>query len=139
MNKKATYAADTAPFYAVFAIVVSTLFIVFVLLVSSYSTDKVQVPKGLNTYLLTQRFLRSPDCFTYEDISGRSYPLTFDINKFTQANLNNCYVGDEKTQAFRLKLTFADKESILQTNNWEDSSGFIREIPKDIFVYSDNN
>ena len=49
-SKKGTYAADTAPFYAMFAIVTSVLFIIFVFIVNSYSVSEVEIPKGINEY-----------------------------------------------------------------------------------------
>ena len=110
MNKKAFYAADTAPFYAIFAIVVSVLFIFFTLILSHYTENTAEIPKNLEPYLLSQRFLRSPECFTYEDISGRSYSNVIDPTKFTQDRLNTCYnLEDQEAPAFKLTL---NKETI---------------------------
>ncbi len=141
LKKKATYTADTAPFYAIFAIVVTVLFMIFVLLVNHYSADNVEIPKNIEAYLLYQRFLRSPDCFTYEDISGRAYPLILDWSKFTEENLKNCYVSyqNKNIPAFRLKLTFPEKESTIQTENWNSQFGPHKiEKPKQMWVYFNN-
>ena len=104
-SKKGTYTADTAPFYVIFAFVVTALFILFVIVTTNYASSNVEPPKELNEYLLYQRFLRSSDCFAYQDISGRVYPATIDFNKFAQKNIENCYIGNEvsKTSWFGKK------------------------------------
>jgi len=138
MNKKAIYAADTAPFMIIFVLFVSVIFIVSLFLFNSHSISKVEIPEGLDSYLLSQRFLRSPECFIYEDISGRVNALTLDLSKFNQQTLNKCYQGNEKTPSFRLKLTYQDQELILQTNNWNSEQSFERAPIKNIFVQSNN-
>ena len=130
------YAGDTAVFYAIFAIAVSIMFIAFVVIVNTHSTDRVELPAGLDTYLLSQRFIRSPDCFAYEDISGRAYSNIIDFNKFTETQLNNCYIANEKLPAFRLKLSFQGEVSTIQTTNWDNSLNLTkREKPLSILVH----
>jgi len=140
-NKKGAYEADTTPFYIIFGIIVSVLFILFVFIVSNYSTDAATPPEGLEEYLQVQRFLRSPDCFTYEDIAGRTYPLIFDWEKFTQARLTTCFItkGLTNINAFRLRLSFDQGNKNIQTDNWDDESNLDKsEAPKKVFVYFNN-
>jgi len=138
MNRKGTYAADTAPFYAIFAIFVSILFIAAVFIMNSYSTDKVEVPKGLDAYLSYQRFFRSADCFVSEDISGRVNTLILDCNKFTQEKINDCYKGNENTPGFRLKLEYGETTKNIQTSNWNNERSFERGVPKNVLVLCDD-
>ena len=136
-SKKGTYAADTAPFYAMFAIVTSVLFIIFVFIVNSYSVSEVEIPKGINEYISQQRFIRSPDCFAYEDISGRTYPSVMDWTKFNQKRIEECYAsyGEEKLPAFSLTLSYAGKEKTIYTDNWNTQAGpEKREPPKNVLV-----
>ena len=141
INKKAMYAIDTAPFYAVFSIVVSGLFIFFVMILTSHSSDNVSIPENLEEFVLYQRFLRSPDCFVYEDLSGRSHQLLIDLNKFTEDNLNTCYEsGNNKNiPAFKLTLSFLEKTKTIKTSNW-DAKGIIKkkEPAKNIIVVNKN-
>ena len=135
-SKKATYTADTAPFYVIFAFIITFLFILFAIVITSYASDKVEPPEGLNEYLLYQRFLRSSDCFVYQDISGRVHSTTIDFNKFTQKNIENCYIGNNHVPAFKLKLSFNNQESEVKTNNWNDNKPLEkRESPYSILVY----
>lgn len=140
LNKKATYAADTAPFYLIFAVVVTILFMVFVFMVTSYSTSKIEVSPELKEYLLYQRFLRSPECFAYEDISGRAYPLMIDLKKFNKQNIDSCYKVSENLPAFNLILATDNTSRSLSTENWNQDIGpQRRESPKIIYVYSSGN
>jgi hypothetical protein len=141
LKKKAGYTVDTAPFYAIFIIAVAIFSVAFMLIVNSNSAGRIEVPEGLETYILYQRFLRSPDCFVYEDISGRAYPLTLDFNKFTQYNIENCYqaFGNKKIPAFKLTLTVPEKQAAVQTDNWNNALGPQKRIPpKIISVYYNN-
>ena len=140
-SKKAVYAADTAPFYMIFAVVVTGLFLMFLLIVNSNASNLIEVNKDLGNYFLYQRFLTSPDCFTYEDISGKVYPMNLDFSKFTQYSINNCYnsFNNQKLPAFRLKLSFSEKESVIKTDNWNDNKPVQkRNEPMPVIVLSQN-
>jgi len=139
LNKKSQYAADTMPFYAVFIIVVNVLFIIFILAVNNIGSKQVDAPEGLTEYLVNQRFLRSADCFVYEDISGRVYPLVLEWNKFTEETLNECYITDEKTKPVQLSLSFTEGEKKIKTKNWQPIKGPDKAIqPIDILIYYNN-
>ena len=76
-------------------------------------------------------------CFVYEDISGRTHSLTLDISKFNEKNLRSCYVTekDDKNIPFRITLTYADKEIVLITKNWDNDKGVDkRESAKTVIV-----
>ncbi|MBW2996279.1 hypothetical protein KY332_03190 [Candidatus Woesearchaeota archaeon] len=138
--KKAQFAAGTAVFW-IAGLVLTIAFITgFLYFTGYYSSSKVNIEPKLEEYILYQRFLSSPDCFVYEDISGRAYPLVIDWNKFTQKNIDSCYIppSQEISPAFRLKLSFQDKEKTAKTRNWDDSLGFARITPKKILVYYNN-
>jgi hypothetical protein len=141
LNKKAVEAADSMIFVMIFAVAVVSLFAILVFMFTYYSSDTVKLPEGLETYLLTQRFTRSPDCFVYEDVSGRSYPFTLDWDKFSEESLNECYVSPANIDvpAFRLRLSFSEGGRNIQTSNWNDDKGpDLIKSPQHVFVYYNN-
>ena len=139
-QKKAQFAAGTAVFWVVSLFLIIAFVTGFLYFTGYHSASKVSIEPELEEYILYQRFLSSPDCFVYEDISGRAYPLIIDWNKFTQKNIESCYIPPSEaiSPAFRLKLSFQDKEKTSKTRNWDDSLDFTRIAPKKVFVYSNN-
>lgn len=137
MNKKAEgYAADTMIFYAIFGILASLLAVAFVYIVQSDSMKAVEVPDDVSNYILYQRFLRSPECFVFEDFTGRAHPMYIDAEKFNEKRMDECYqpVDDEFT-AFSLSLVFGDEELKINSNNWNDNEGpEKRKKPISVFV-----
>ena len=110
MNRKGQEAADI-PFYIFMIFIVIGLFSAFALYINVDSKDRIEPSIDMKQFISYQGFLRSPDCFVYEDISGRTHSLTLDISKFNEKNLRSCYVTekDDKNIPFRITLTYADK------------------------------
>lgn len=134
INKKAQIAGRKMIFYIVFAFIAAITFLLIVYMVSSDKSDISVIYPGLEDYLLTQRFLLSQECFAYQDDSGRTYPWTIDIRKFTQNNLDECYTADKtNVKAFRLTLSYGASKTTLSTKNWE---GFLKKAEtKKVEVY----
>jgi hypothetical protein len=138
--KKAQYAADTAPFYIVFGIVVTFLFLAFMWLLSYYTTDTSKIPDGLEYKVLTQRFYSST-CFGYTTKElGLLQKSIIDWNKFYQAKLDNCYDTSSSTQPqFRLNITFSDgKSAQLQTKYWSDNGPLDKQETLSVLVNYEN-
>ncbi len=120
-------------FYIVFAVVATITFLLIVYMVSTDKSKIAVIQPGLEDYLLMQRFLLSPNCFVYQDDSGRAHPWTIDIEKFNQNSLNQCYDAENtKAKAFRLTISYGTFKSTLITKNWE---GFIKKAEtKHVYV-----
>ncbi|MBD3249769.1 hypothetical protein GF336_07015 [Candidatus Woesearchaeota archaeon] len=118
MDKKAFYAGDTAPFYAIFGFVVVALFILFIYILGSFTVNTAEIPEGLEEYVLSKRFTSS--CFNYHN-GARTIPHTIDIRNFNQASLDSCYAVEEDSDqpAFSLTLEYKDKKETLNTKNWK--------------------
>ena len=148
MDKKGTYAADTAPFYVVFGIVINVLFIVFMVLVYSYASKSAEIPQGLERYIFIQRFFNSEECFTYSN-NARAYPGILDWNKFSDENKDNvmakcfniAYDTETQKKAISFKLTLKideDTKQIVTTPNWGLNFGFKEQETKKVLVYYNN-
>jgi len=136
---KAQYAADTAPFYIVFGIVISLLFLAFMWILAYYSTDISKIPDGVEYDIITQRFLSS-NCFGYMTTDLKlPEKNTLDWNRFTKENLDYCYSTTISTQpqfALKLKLETPPRESDeIKTNYWSDNIGFDKQESKKVPVY----
>jgi hypothetical protein len=139
-NKKATFAVDTFPFYIIFAVLITFMWMAFIIYMDYYARDNVTPPKGFDAYMISQRFFRSPDCFTYQDISGRTYPMIIDANKFNDQRIASCYIANKDTFAYELTLSYEDKENKIRSANWNTNAGLsYSEAPKSVLVRKENS
>lgn len=137
-NKKSSISGRKVLFYAIFSVIAAISAMLILYFVSSNKSAIAEIPFGLEDYLITQRFLNSPLCFTFQDESGRTYPWIINLEKFNQANLDKCYqASDTKVKAYRLTLSYGNGKSTIATKNWE---GFLKRAEtKQIFVYNKGN
>lgn len=137
-DKKAQISGRKMLFYAIFAFMAAITFLFTIHYVGSQRSEIAKPPFGVPDYLVSYRFLNSPDCFAYEDQeSDRAYPWTIDLGKFNPKNLNNCYnTKDTKVKAYRFTLSFRDYKSTIATSNWE---GFLKKAEtKTVSVYNND-
>ena len=67
----------------------------------------------LTFYSLSQRILFSPDCFVYEDTElGKPIPGIMDFNKFTQENMDRCFVNEKSKLSAKITLDVDDQLSV---------------------------
>ncbi len=146
MDKKATITADKAPFYVIFGILITGLFILFLVIVNSYSSNSAEIPPGLERYVFIQRFFNSGECFAYNN-NLRAYPGILDWSKFSDENkdkiMKNCFnitlESEKKVMAFRLTLEIdANTKREVKTPNWGQNFGFQERELKKVLVYKDN-
>jgi hypothetical protein len=80
-----------------------------VILVNKFLVLSVDV-KGLETNLLLNRLIYSPDCLSYQDDTLTHKPGIIDLQKFNEANLNRCLYFGERNDfaAANLSLVFFD-------------------------------
>lgn len=89
---------------------------------------------------MIERFYNSPDCFAYEDESGRVYQKIIDLSKFNSRGiLDKCISLTDSKYAFKLELVdFRSSEKLsITTSNWANF-GNSRIEQKYVSVHSDN-
>ena len=97
--------------------------LVLAIVLSIYQSTIFSVPGELQASIISQRFVNTPECFTYQDpVTGRIYPGTIDIQKFTQERMNDCYrtESDEgyEEMNFGIFLEGFEGEEVLRSNNF---------------------
>jgi len=125
VNKKAATEGRKIVFYIVFGFVATIVFLFIVWLTASDKSGLAEIPIGMENYLISQRFLNSPQCFALKDEDlGRVFAI-IDFNKFNQEILDKCYnAKNTNVKAYRLTLNYRNEKKILSTRNWE---GFLRQ------------
>ena len=138
--KKAQYAADTAPFYLVFGVVITILFLTFMWLLAYYTSDETKIPDGVEYDILTQRF-SSSDCFGYTTFRlSLDQGDIFDGYKLIdgQNKLDYCYnTTSTEAPAFKIKPAMPGSNE-LKTKNWQESSFEDKTIPEDVLLFFEN-
>jgi hypothetical protein len=140
VNKKAQSSAEKSIFYLIFGFICTIIFLLLLFIVASQGSAKTVIPKGLETDIIIQRFLNSPNCFIHKDIAtDRTFARVIDWNKFSNKSLENCYpIYNSKVVGFRLALLNSElkENKIIETKNWK---GYIKEVKreKNIRIYKD--
>lgn len=135
MNKKAQFdVARKAIYWMIAGVVITMTVIGFALIMSSYQNKLIDIPPELKAELFVLRFLNTPECFTYQDsITGRIFPGTIDLSKYTQERLNLCYQTEKekgfKDYNFGIQLEGYEEikdsnEKMLMTNNFFNKVDF---------------
>ena len=110
----------------------------FASIVTGWQTQVAHYPEELKGESIAMRFTQNPDCFAYEDpVSGRVYEGVIDLSKFTQGQLNSCYVtGDDGHEYFQFELVLEDYDTKLLTDNkYVNVVDFT--IKKNVLVYTE--
>lgn len=125
MDKKAQYEFGKKFIYWMIAgVVVSAVIVFTAFVISGYSDRLTSVPPELEADLISLRFTNIPECFAYQDSSGRVYTSSIDLTKFNQERLNGCYSTDEELgrRDFNFELDLDGKK--LETNKFFDITHF---------------
>jgi hypothetical protein len=109
MNKKAAIFGIKILLYIAYAFFILVLFLGTVSTMSSISGRMNRVPDNLEYQLLRDRAFASPECFAYQDMTGRSYDI-IDINKFTNESLAYCMHLDNFPFDFRFTLHYYEED-----------------------------
>src|SRR3989338_8377650 len=72
---------------------------IFFLIIGIYLNRQVET-EHFEHFLLTQRLLYSPQCFSLEE--GRTYPGIIDLRKFDEARISSC--ASKEGTGYRLTL-----------------------------------
>tara|TARA_Y100000310_G_C20615762_1_gene780524 strand:+ start:818 stop:1297 length:480 start_codon:yes stop_codon:yes gene_type:complete len=96
------------------------------IILSVYQSAAFSVPGELRANAISQRFVNTPECFTYQDSeTGRVYPGVIEIEKFTQARMDNCYRTEESMDGydeinFGVFLEGFEGQVVLESNNYKN-------------------
>ena len=103
------------------------LILLLIYIIYTTSSSFIAIPPNLENYIVTQRFLNSPLCFSYQDLeTGRTYFRTLDWDRFSSNNLLRCYpASGSNLLAYRLTLEIPELSLVsspIETKNWADNN-----------------
>ena len=134
------WAPDTAIFWIIYGIILGFVAVFFVIIVAKTGSEQVTIYGNLESMYLSQRFLKSPDCFFYNN-DGILMANVIDAKKFNSEHVNSCYdPKDSGMAAFRITLNSPSIASFdpLMTKNWNSNLGYeLRLSPYNVLVYAD--
>lgn len=129
--------SGTIIWWIIFGIALGFLVVFLATTVSKFGLEQAKIKENVETFLLMQRFLKSPNCFVYD--KGEIFSTAIDVDKFSEERLRNCYIADGNFPAFKITLS-SDKakiEKTVKTKNWNDNRDFEeKKSLKDFLVYS---
>lgn len=102
-HKRAEIAGQKFILYIGYSFLMTFSLIALVATISSISDRSNLVPENLEVRLLIERVFSSPECFAYQDFSGRAYDI-IDFRKFNDDTLNNCIFIDHFPYDFLFEL-----------------------------------
>lgn len=108
-------------YWMIAGFVIAMLMIAFVIIIVGYQERLTAVPAEMKAQFITLRFVTNPDCFAYQDaVTGRVFPYTIDLSKFTQERMEECYRPDIENgfNTLNFKVTIDDGGKSLRTNNY---------------------
>lgn len=141
-NKRAaeSWFADTMPFLILFVIAVGAIVFLLVLIAGLFISRNLEIPENVEELIIMERFYNSPECFAYQDETGRIYQKSIDLGKFKNKDImTKCISSTNSKYAFKLELENFEghaKDSTT-TSNWARNANFKLE-QKYVFVYFDN-
>lgn len=142
-NKKATenWVLDSILFLILSVIILGFSILIFLVIIDYFASKDVEIPKGVEEFILIERFYNSPDCFAYQDEqTGRVYQKSIDLNKFKdKASLSKCFLSSNPKYAFKLELENPENQEkiVITTPDWANNADFRLE-QRDVFIYLDN-
>ena len=121
-------------FYLAFA------FLFFSFFIYSNIASTNAIPANVETTVLINRFLNSPDCFAYVDEeTGRAYPGIIDIKNFDDDTMSKCYsTNEDKSYSFRFELESTNiDDKVCSTSNW--GARRFNKISQYVLIYDEGN
>ena len=134
------WAPDTVLFWIFYGIVLGFVAVFFVIIVAKTGSEQATIHGNLESIYLSQRFLKSPGCFSYK-YDGILMGNTIDAKKFTSEQINSCYdLKNLEMTAFRITLSSSSTKYFesLMTKNWNPNRGYVQKLaPYNVLIYSD--
>jgi hypothetical protein len=126
MNKKAQFeAARKTIYWMVSGVVIAMVVVGFAIVIAGYKNKLTEVPEELDAKFMALRFTNSEDCLAYQDpISGRVIPGMIDTNKLTNAQIDLCYLTENKTGHHVYNFGFNIAGKFIRTNNFYNDTDF---------------
>jgi len=121
LNNKKSVVGVSQLFWTVFIIFILVMVILIRVIGLGTVSESAIIPKDVEEYTLISRFYNSENCFAYQDeITGRVYPKTIDLSKFTEENMNKCFQSQGISYAFSLSLKSESLKDVnpINTDNW---------------------
>ncbi len=122
-------------YWTIAGVIITMVVFAYVLILSSYAGRLTFVPNQLRGELISLRFTNTAECFAYQDtVTGRVYPGTIDLAKFSEERLNNCYFTDPQKgyEDYNFELVLQNLDQKLATNKYYHKVSFT--IFKEILV-----
>src|SRR3989344_2497041 len=133
-------------YWMIAGVLITITVIALVFLFSGYQRQLVEVPSELRAELISLRFVNTPECFTYQDLTtGRIFAGVIDLQKFTQENMDRCYSTEPEKgftdYNFALELegytpNIDGKKKLLMSNNFFNKVDFT--LYKQVLVRNGN-
>lgn len=134
------WAPDTVLFWIFYGIILGFVAVFFVIIVAKTGSEQATIYGNLESMYLSQRFLKSPACFSYS-YDGVLMANVIDSKKFTNEQMGSCYdLRDPGMAAFRVTLNSASIKYFypLATKNWNPNRGYeLKLAPYSVLVYAD--
>jgi len=122
MNKKAQFEiARKSIYWMIAGFMIVIIILAFAILIADYRSKLTRVPLEMNAEFISMRFTNIPECFAYMDQdTGRVYPGVIEISKFTNDQLNKCYLTEEEKgyKDINFGLWLKNKDLKINTNNY---------------------
>ncbi len=124
INKKGQFdVARKSISWMIMGSILTMAVLALVVVLSIFQSTIFSVPGELSASIVSQRFVNTPECFTYQDpITERIHPGIIDINKFTQARMDDCYRTENdkgyESMNFGIYLEGFESETVLRSNNF---------------------
>lgn len=121
-------------YWTVMGIMWAVCVLFLMLIMIQYKAAVTYFPPIVEDELLVYRFAYAPNCFAYEDGTGRTYAGVIDLAKFNTAQMNTCYsvAKESEVRAFWLMLGSYS----IKTNNWQGNATSV--IIKPVLVKDGN-
>lgn len=122
-------------FYLTFA------FLFFSFFISYNITSTNAIPANVETTVLINRFLNSPDCFVYVDEeTGRAYPGIIDIKKFDDNQIKKCYsTSEDKSYSFRFEMESSNNKFKKTISTLNFGARRFNKISQYVLIYDEGN
>ncbi|MBI2546274.1 hypothetical protein HYV81_03780 [Candidatus Woesearchaeota archaeon] len=136
-QNKAQMFAHKIMFYVAVLFVLTILLTLLMYLVVSISNLSLATPKDLGNFIMTERFINSPQCFAYTSDQFTYRLSVVDASKFTQGVMDGCYPADFKTKGKSIRIILQDAKgsqiAALTSKNWRGSAASKR--TKEVSIY----
>jgi hypothetical protein len=138
MNHKGQFdVARKTIFWMIAGFLIAIIILAFTFTIADYRSKLTYVLPQMKAEFITLRFANIPQCFAYkDDLTGRVYSSTIDLEKFTKERLFSCYHTEPKEgyQDFNFRLVLKNANKEIFTNNYfnkDDFTQFKRVLVKD--------